>query len=115
MAAAWPGTLPIYTLKGSEVKTPKDSVLRTTVDVGPPMARNRYTSPLYFYKWRMQMTADQVDILMTWYHATLNKVGTFDFTHQLTSAVLELRFVSPPIATHLGGEEFTVAFDLETV
>ena len=115
MAEAWPGTLPEYVEKESWIEVPKDSVIRGPVDIGLSQLRNRYTGDLYLIDFRIQMTKTQVDTLFDWYHVTLSKVLPFNFTDPLTSEIRELRFLTPPAATHYGVEEFLVDFSVETV
>ena len=61
------------------------------------------------------MTKAEFDTLLTWYHDTLSRVKTFNFTDPFTLTVREFRFASAPAGTHIGNGYFVVSFNLETV
>ena len=115
MAQTWPVGVPNCIERGSLSNAPIDAVLRSPVDIGKPMTRNRYTSELYNTSWRIQMTSAEKDILDDWYHNTLNRVLTFDFVSQHAAINKEYSFVSPPSSNHIGGDQYIVNFNLESV
>ena len=114
MAIAYPTDVPDCIEKGSLNRTPVDTVLRTPSDIGRPMMRNRYTGRLYRVSWVIKMTSAEVELLLDWYFDTISKVNYFDFVDPLTDEMKQYRFVSPPKDTHIGGDHFSVTFDLET-
>lgn len=115
MAQTWPETLPTYFIGQRYSERARDSVIRTKNDIGPVSLRNRYTTVITDITASMNLTQDQVDILNEFYNVTLGAVLTFDMTNPITSEVRELRFVSPPAFTHIGGEYYSVSLILETV
>ena len=115
MAQTWPITLPEYFMGQSYSENPRDSVIRTQNDIGPVSLRNRYTTTILEIRGQMRMTQTQVDTLQTFYADTLNAVLTFNLTNPITAEVRELRFMSPPQFSHIGGEYYDVSLNLETV
>lgn len=94
--AAWPASLPQSPLMQGYSEITKDTVLRSGMDYGPDKTRNTVTGVITLIKMRMIMTKAQTDTLDTFYHTTLNRVGTVDFTHPRTGAAITFRFLRPP-------------------
>jgi len=115
MAETYPSSVPSLVEIGSISSAPINSVLGFKVDIGKSMSRNRFTGELFFTSWRIQMTKTELDILMDWYHNTLNKVLTFDFPEPLVGVNREYSFISPPESIHLGREHFLVTYKLKSI
>jgi len=114
MAATWPVTLPEFFLGQAYSESPRNTVIRTENDIGLPSMRNRYTTTITDISGKMRMSQDQIAIFNTFYNVTLNKVLTFDLLNPIDSVVREMRFVSPPVITHVGGITYDVTLNLET-
>lgn len=113
MAVAYPTGVSSCIQKGSLNAMPVNSVLESNID-GLPNTRNRHTTEMYVVSWNIQMSNIELDILMEWYHTTLNRVLGFDFTDPISDSTKEYFFVTPPSSSHIGGNQFIVKFNLET-
>ena len=113
MSEQYPINVPSCIEKGSLINEPINSVLESSID-GLPNTRNRYTSETYNTSFNIQMSYNELNILLNWYHNILFRVLTFDFNNPFYNEVREYSFVSPPSSTHIGGNQFIVKFNLES-
>lgn len=111
--AAWPVSLPQYALADSYQESPRDILVRSSVDVGPEKRRPRYTSKPVDVSFALLMTSAQIDTFETFFEATLNW-GADDFTwiHQRTLAAATYTFAARPSYQPLGGGFWRVALQL---
>ena len=114
MAELYPTSIPSCIEKGSLINEPVNTVLESSID-GLPNTRNRYTSELYNTSFRIQMSHYELNIFLDWYHNVLFRVLTFNFNDPYTDEEKEYSFVSPPQSNHIGGDQFIVNFNLESV
>ena len=105
MAATWPATLPTTLSENGFSETPPDSLIRSSMSVGPAKVRQRTTSGVRTISGMMVLTSTQTGTLDTFYVTTLAGGSlTFNFDHPRTSVTEEMRFTAPPTYTPLGGD-----------
>lgn len=114
----WPGTLPTVALRDSyQELTQQGAAIRTTVDVGPPKQRNRYTATIKPFRASYEMTGTQLDTFWTFYRSTLgNGALSFDgLPHPRTQAAMTARYnvEQPPEAVPIGYDSYEVGMQLE--
>jgi hypothetical protein len=111
--AAWPAILPQGFLRGFVVQ-PKDSVLRTQMDVGPDKLRRRVSYYGLDVTGEIMCSQAQVEALELFYLET-TKSGTRYFTMITphTDRTYEARFMEPPETRWVGGNAYQVALKLE--
>lgn len=113
--AVWPSGLPQYFLTEGFVMAVPDGRIRSQTDTGPGKVRRRSTALAVPVKGRMLMDADQVADMEAWIESDLfGGVEVFDFPHPITRAVVPCRIAETmPIYSHVGGDVFNVALELE--
>lgn len=112
--AAWPSTLPEFSLLDGHLEAPQGTMLRTEVDAGPPMKRARYTAEVTRFSVPLLLSAAQVATLETFYLTTLGQgVDPFDYEHPRTHAIVEVEFVSRPTYIPAGAGYYRTMLELE--
>lgn len=114
MAQVYPLDISSCVERGSLVNKPIDSVLTSQVN-GLPNTRNLHEMEMYETNWRIQMSVVELNKLLDWYHNVLVRVLSFDFIDPTSGLSREYFFKTPPSHSHLGGDQFIVSFNLETV
>jgi hypothetical protein len=111
--AAWPAILPQGFLRGFSVQ-PKDSVLRTQMDVGPNKLRRRVTYSGLDISGEIICSQSQVEALEIFYLET-TRSGTQWFTMRTPhhDRDYEARFLEPPETVWRGGNVFQISIKLE--
>lgn len=115
--ATWPSTLPQLVLFDGYQESQDDIVIRSTVDVGPPKLRARYTVAPQMFNISLLLTAAQKATLKTFFSSTLTfGVLPFDWAHPDLRSAIELSFRGvPPVYTPDGSRYWRVAFTLYEV
>lgn len=115
--ATWPATLPGLVLLDGYQETQQDIVIRSTVDVGPPKLRARYTVAPQVFNVAFAITDAQKATLKTFFSSTLTfGVLPFDWSHPDLGTAIELSFRGvPPVYSAIGGGMWRVAFQLYEV
>lgn len=111
--AAWPAILPQGFLRGFTVKL-RDSVLRTSMDVGPDKVRRRVTYTAADATGQIICTEAQVLALEHFYMSTTAN-GTVRFSMKAPhhGQPRDARFLEPPEVSWLGGNVFQCTLKLE--
>jgi len=113
--ASWPSLLPQIALDDYQEST-EAVTLRSSVDVGPPKLRPRYTAEITRFRFSLILSKAQVATLETFYSATVNYGSEpFDWIHQRTKAAASLRFVGRPTYSNAGGIYWRTELDLEVL
>jgi len=74
-----------------------DGALQTSMDVGPPKARKRYSAVIEPMTFPIIVDLDGWDALKTFYYTTTDYgVNRFNITHPLTNVSVEARITRPP-------------------
>jgi hypothetical protein len=116
MAQAWPGTLQQLLSEANFGEETGETVLRTDMDVGPRKFRRRFTHSIDVFSASIYLTVSQYTIFKNFYNTTLNGGSIpFTFNHPITQDATDFRFSGTPKYTSLGGGQFMVAFQWETV
>jgi hypothetical protein len=115
--ATWPGTLPAYVFEQGYSEKLNDQTLESSVEVGPPKIRRRYTKQIRSFTVQMRLTVDQKATFEGFWQTTLLGGSLpFDWVHPLTRSSTTFRFRKPaPSFTSIGGADSVVSFTMETV
>lgn len=110
----WPSDLPAYFLDRTYNEKKNSNVLRSSVDVGLPQTRRRYSEPIKNINGVMRMTQDQLDSFELWFDEIL-KGGTQKFlmTNPLNSEVRSMKFREDYSVSHEGGVYYKVSMPIE--
>lgn len=101
--AAFPPTLPQLILSDGYAEEYESALIRTSVDVGPPKVRARYTTEIFRFSGTLILTTDQVSTMETFYQTTLNGgVDYFTWTHPRTKTTVDMRLINRPSIELLG-------------
>jgi len=111
--AAWPGTLPDFFQVGGYTETGAENTIRTQMDVGPDKIRRRTVTDTRTVVGSMWLTPSQYTELKTFYEIT-HAYGSLPFTMDDAHGVNQTwRFLSPPVYTTLGPENWQVRLNIE--
>ena len=101
--ADWPTSLPALGLVGAQI-TANSSVLKSSMDSGPPVRRNRFTAVTKSLTYTMILTGAQVATLDTFFHDTLsNGALTFNWIDPRDDSAAIIAFTKPPQYTSIRG------------
>lgn len=93
-----------------------DTSITSSVDVGIPKKRQRYTSAPDLFSGTIELNKDDYTTLETFYKTTLaGGVLTFNYDHPITQVETEFQFITPPSIVPLGGNYFRVSFQWREV
>lgn len=115
---SWPSSLPQYLSSDSFTLAPQSSVVSSSMDIGPPKIRRRFTGTWSKISASLTLSADQWTVLWTFYDTTLaGGVLTFSWVHPVTRASCTMRFdpESVPAVTDTIGASAIVTLALEIV
>lgn len=115
--ATWPGTLPTAPEGPGYTETVPNTVVRTSMDAGPPKVRQRFTAGVRPFAMSWMLTKAQVATLDTFYLTTLAG-GSLSFdglAHPRTQATATFRFIGPPTYAYLGPDVWRATTQLEIV
>jgi hypothetical protein len=111
--AAWSGTLPQNFQVQGYVETGAENTIRTRMEVGPDKVRKRTTSDVRTVVGNMWLTPAQYTELRTFYEVT-HEYGALSFTKDDEHGISRTwRFVSPPIYSTNGPENWQVRLSIE--
>lgn len=114
MAVQWPTTLQQLVSEANFGLNYGDTVLRSTMDVGPVKTRNRYTKRIDSFSTSIYLTTAQYTTFDNFYTTSLvNGTLAFEFNHPITQALSEFKFSGTPRISSIGGGNFTVAMTWE--
>lgn len=101
MPQAWPSTLPDCAESWEEQDVPV--TVRTSMDVGPPKVRRRYTRTMRNVRVGFTMTHEQANAMRDYFELDLQG-GTIDhqFVHPFRDELQTFRFVEPPTINSMG-------------
>ena len=110
---SWPATLPQEFVEDSFEETMQSLIISTDMEVGPPKTRKRLTANFTPIKGSIIVTKAQRAIFLTFFHSTIAG-GALKFTwkHPITGSTVEMKIISPPKITPLGGDYFKIDMDL---
>lgn len=111
---SWPSGLPQSLLLGDFKETQPDLVIRTEMDAGPHKVRRRFTAGVTKISGSQRLTKSQVSTFETFYNTTLLG-GSLRFTWKdpLGGTSAEIRFVSTPVISAHGIDDFAIEMELE--
>lgn len=112
MGIAWPAGAPQFPETWNEANQPV--TVRSSVDVGPPKVRRRYTSPLISIKTTFVGTHAQWLALLDFFNVDLQGGVLFhDFLDPFSGQVKEFRFVNPPTVNNISALGVQISCDWE--
>ena len=115
--ATWPLTLPTAPDTQGYSETAPDTLVRTSMDAGPPKVRQRFTAGVRPITLSWMLTRDQVNTLDLFYVSTL-RGGSLSFDGLVdprTLAIVNFRFTAPPQYAALSPEVWRATTQLEIV
>ncbi len=123
MAAVWPVSLPAAPKLAGLALTPGDRTVRTQMDAGPAKVRSRFSVAPDKLPVTLDLTDAQRATFQTFFTTTLvNGSLPFTWTHPLTGAAQDWRFLGPPTFALLvprtgpaGEIRCRVSFSVETM
>lgn len=101
MTAAWPASVPQFSLQQSYGEQPERNVIEFTPEVGPPMSRRRTSISTDIIDFETIMTFDEYDALVSFYRTDL-KDGVLPFLRghprnpEVSTNEYEFRFMTEP-------------------
>jgi hypothetical protein len=102
--ATWPVTLPQSILADGYSETLPDTVIRTSMDVGPAKVRRRISNNSFPIVGTLVISRTQVGYLKTFYNTTLLGGSlAFDWADPTTRATVSMRFTGPPKISSVSG------------
>ena len=115
--ASWPGTLPQYVFEQGYTEKLNDQSIESSVDVGTPKIRRRYTKQIRTFTVQMRLTPTQKTTFETFWQTTLAGGSLpFDWVHPSTRTAQTFRLRKPaPSFSSIGGIDSIVSFTMETV
>jgi hypothetical protein len=112
MAITWPTTLPDCAESWEEQAVPV--TIRTSMDVGPPKVRRRYTRTMRNVRVGFTMTHAEAMALREFFEVdTQGGVLEHAFRHPFNNAIESFRFVEPPSIANLGAMACSVSCSWE--
>lgn len=116
MTAQWPATLPKVSLRDGYTRELDFGVTYSARDVGPPLARRRFTRPRLRWTHRMRLSAEQLDAFRAWVDSELDGgTAAFEFYHPELGTPLLARLTAPPRYEGMRGIWHFVTLELEAV
>lgn len=116
MASVWPASLPQLPRRDAFAESGDGVVIRSAVDAGPPILRQRYTKELARASISLTMTDAQVSTFRTFFNTTLSRGSlAFEWDNFVDSGTIEYTFASRPNYTPLAFGYWRVEFSLETM
>ena len=115
--ATWPGTLPQFVFEQGYSEKLNDQTMESSVEVGPPKIRRRFTKQIRTFTIEMRFTPTQKETFETfWQDTLLGGSMPFDWVHPLTRASTTFRFRKPaPSYSSIGGSDSIVRLTMETI
>lgn len=93
-----------------------DTSIRSSMGIGLPKVRNRYTKPVDEFTCTIDMQNSDYSDLITFYRTTLGGgVKTFYYNHPLSQVQSVFRFMGPPTVSPKGGTWFNVSMQWEEI
>lgn len=90
------------------------TVIRSDMDIGPAKQRRRFTKPVDTISCTIDLSTSEFTIFYDFYDITVNGgVTAFDFTHPVTAATIQVRFINPPVIASRGGGRYRVSMAWE--
>lgn len=111
---AWPGTIPQVPLLSSFDERPRSIRINSSMDVGPPKSRRRYTKELRDQTWQFVMTETQRTAFDSFFYTTLSGGSlAFDHTDPVTDTTKTFRFTGEPTFRPLSGTRWLVSMEVQ--
>ena len=114
--ATWPtaDSFPQTPLLEGNTETPPNTIIRTSMDVGPPKLRQRSTAGYGTYTFNFHMDDTNISALRTFYITTCEGGAVeFEWTDPRTSGTENWRFLAPPSWVQLKNDLYLVTVQLE--
>jgi phage-related protein len=114
--ATWPtaDSFPQKPLIGGNTEAPPNTIIRTSMDVGPAKLRQRSTAGSGTYHFNFHMTDANIIALRTFYITTCHGgADSFEWVDPRTSATEDWRFLGQPSWVQIKNNLYHVSVDLE--
>jgi len=96
----WPASLPQEPLAQGFSERAPNTLIRTTMEAGPPKARRRFTAGVRNIECQLRLTPAQTATLDLFFDTTIaGGALSFDWKHPRDGAPATFRFVEPPSYT----------------
>jgi hypothetical protein len=115
MAATWPASLQDKLNQASFSYAFGETLIRSTVDVGPAKVRRRFTKGIDVLTCSILLkNASEYSIFYNFYDSTLNGgVNRFEFVHPITGVLSEFRMIKAPSLRLIGGSVYELSMEWE--
>ena len=112
---SWPISLPDANVSGYQETFP-DTVIRSTMDVGPDKIRRRTTAAVRKFRLSYDLTRAEVETLNTFYETSVEG-GALPFTMKSprTEDTETFRFMAPPDVSAMSGVHFRATCSFEEI
>ena len=116
MASAWPSTIQQAFNQGDFALTDEDNVIRSTVDIGKPKRRRRYTASRETFNGSFIVDATGYAVFKAFFDTTL-AAGSLPFTHDhpITGTSADFEFLGPYSLSVKGGYYYQVTISFREV
>lgn len=113
--ATWPVSLPQKSQTDGYRESPVSSVLRTSVDVGAPKQRRRYSASVKTLAISILVTTDQIDTFEDFVRDDLQGGSLeFDWIHPRTEDPISARIINGDYSiSNAGGPNYFINFSIE--
>jgi hypothetical protein len=116
MPATWPSTLQDKLNEEGFSFNTGSTVLRSDNQMGPAKVRRVMTKSVDTISGTINLTTAQFSVFNYFFDTTLNGgVGTFNFVHPITGVLTVFRFTRPPSYRSIGGGNFAVSMEWESL
>lgn len=111
----WPVTLPQNLLADGYGESPPDTLLRSSMDVGPAKARRRSTAGVRPVTGKIKLISSELDIFLEFYNTTLLSGSLrFSWTEPRDNSIpVEMRFAELPEISAIDPGTYEVGMKLE--
>lgn len=116
MPATWPTQLQQELNEDGFSFDTGSTVIRSENQMGPAKVRRVMTKSVDTLSGTINLTTAQFSVFSYFFDTTLNGgVGTFNFVHPITGVLTEFRFTRPPSYRSIGGGNFIVSMQWESL
>lgn len=116
MPATWPVSIQQLLNESGFSLQVGNTVLRSDMEIGPAKVRRRMTKSNDILSATIILNHSEYHTFYTFFDVSLNGGATsFNFAHPITGVLTEFRFRKEPVFRSIGGGNFEVAMEWESL